>query len=288
MEIRQLRYFVCVADQGSIAAAARALHVAQPALSRQIAALEGELGARLVHRLPRGVALTGAGQELARQAREVLLALKKLTTEVARAAAGGIGSLRIGVMPGYSWLLGSMDEMRRRHPAVRLEVETLLSLEQQEQIKSGKLSAGVMAWRSALDPALSGAKLYTDGFSVAFSRKQLPNFRPRHLKDFAGEKFISFARSQSPSHYDLVARAFAAAGFAPEVSHVASDLPTMVGLVASSRAYAVVPISFRTQCPETVRIARVDGLDLPFDIELVWRTDNDDQILNNFLQLAES
>lgn len=78
MEIRQLRYFLTAAEQGSVAAASRLLHVAQPALSRQISAMEDQLGTRLFDRLPRGVALTRAGREFVLRATRIVDDLQNL------------------------------------------------------------------------------------------------------------------------------------------------------------------------------------------------------------------
>jgi DNA-binding transcriptional LysR family regulator len=78
MDLRQLRYFMAVCQAGSVAAASRALHVAQPALSRQISALEQELGAGLFVRLPRGVALTRAGEALRQHAGQALADVEAL------------------------------------------------------------------------------------------------------------------------------------------------------------------------------------------------------------------
>ena len=93
MELRQLRYFVAVCSAGSVAGATKALHIAQPALSRQMMALEDEFGAQLLVRLPRGVALTRAGEALLAQAKLMLAGSESLRAQVALAANGKADSV---------------------------------------------------------------------------------------------------------------------------------------------------------------------------------------------------
>src|SRR5471032_3279898 len=103
MELRHLRYFLAVADYGSVAEAARRLHIVQPALSRQIRDLEEELGSDLFHRNAKGVQLTTAGAQFAIDARRVLNDVDSACERFVRIARGQSGALRIGLAPNYSW-----------------------------------------------------------------------------------------------------------------------------------------------------------------------------------------
>lgn len=112
MDLRQLRYFVAVAEEGSITAAARGLHMTQPPLSLAISDLERDLGVTLFHRLPRGVALTEAGEHLMVAARQ-LLGDATRTQEAMRAMGAGLsGELRIGAEPIGLWSLVSAQVQR--------------------------------------------------------------------------------------------------------------------------------------------------------------------------------
>ncbi|USQ81251.1 LysR family transcriptional regulator [Ornithinimicrobium faecis] len=112
MDLRQLRYFVAVAEEGSITAAARGLHMTQPPLSLAISDLEKDLGVTLFHRLPRGVALTEAGEHLMVAARQ-LLGDATRTQESMRAMGAGLsGELRIGAEPIGLWSLVSQQVQR--------------------------------------------------------------------------------------------------------------------------------------------------------------------------------
>lgn len=290
MEIRQLRYFLTVAEHGSIAAASRLLHIAQPALSRQMALLEADVGCPLFERLPRGVALTRAGKECEAAATKVLHELSNLRKSITAAAGGKIGTLRIGVMPGHSVLpvlRHVLEELASESPRVSVAVETQMALAQLTAIKQGVLDAGFVAWRSPLDSSLTGDVIFRDQMVVAIPRSMAAASRPvRRLEQLANKPFISFVREGSPSLHDLLMRAFTEAGITIMASPTAADLPTLMGLVSSGLGYAMVPASFSTQCPENVRLQTLPDLDVHFDVELVRRKNNEDPVLKRFVDAA--
>ncbi|OWT55020.1 LysR family transcriptional regulator [Achromobacter insolitus] len=290
MELRQLRYFVAVCSAGSVAGAAKALHIAQPALSRQMMALEDEFGAQLLVRLPRGVALTRAGEALLAQAKLMLAGSESLRAQVALAANGKAGSLRIGVMPGYSWLPGlgqAIAALSRASPHTDVLVESGLSAWQLDAIKRHELDAGVVAWRSPLDSEVEGMKIYEDRMVLAMPAAAARGMgRIRSLEDLAGQKFILFPRAGSPSHYDALVRILKDAGIPlARPGAAATDLPTILGLVSAGLGCAIIPDSFRKHGPAGVVFKEIGGIDLSFDLELVWRADQRDPLLASFLRM---
>ncbi|MGN8084015.1 LysR family transcriptional regulator [Variovorax sp. 22077] len=292
MELRQLRYFLAVAEHGSVAAASRVLHIAQPALSRQIASIEDQMGSRLFDRLPRGVALTRAGRELVGRAARVLQDANELQQHVAQAATGSVGTLRVGVMPGHSALpaLGSAIQVfTQDSPEVTIALETQLSNNQMAAIKEGKLDAGLVVWRSLLDPTLAGELIHRDEMVVAMPRAvSLAKGRVRRLSQLSTERFVLFPRDRSPFLYDMVVRSFELAGVKSLASPTAADMPALMGLVATGVGCAVVPASYQQQCPSNIVLKRVSGLEIVCEIELVFRTDNRDPLLLKFVDVARS
>src|SRR5260370_24392236 len=103
MELRHLRYFVAVGEAQHYGRAARQLHVAQPALSRQIQDLEREIGFPLFDRLPRGVKLSAAGKLFLEDSRRILAEVKEATPPAERVASGNAGTLRVGFVEAISW-----------------------------------------------------------------------------------------------------------------------------------------------------------------------------------------
>lgn len=141
VEVRRIRYFLAVAGHGSVAEAARKLHIAQPALGRQIKDLEEELGVALFQRDARGVGLTLAGKEFATDSRVVMAALNAAKERVAHIAQSTKGTLRIGITPNFGWhpkILESIRLFSNMYPevAVLLDDEPLrfiyLSSEQRQ------------------------------------------------------------------------------------------------------------------------------------------------------------
>lgn len=290
LELRQLRYFTAVCAAGSLAGASRVLHIAQPALSRQMAALEAELGARLLVRLPRGIAPTRAGEALLAHAKSLLADTESLRAQVELAARGKAGSLRIGVMPGYSWLpaLGhAIATLSRESPHTGVLVQSGLSAWQMDAIKQHELDAGIVAWRSPLDGELAGMKIGEDHMVLAIPAATARSVgRIRRLSDLAGQEFILFPREGSPSHYDAVVRILKAAGIPlGRLGAAAADIPTTIGLVSAGLGCAIVPSSCKRYRPANTVIQEVRGLDLKFDLELVWRADASDPLLRSFVQL---
>ena len=290
MELRQLRYFIAVCAAGSVAGASKVLHIAQPALSRQMAALEEEFGAKLLVRLPRGMALTRAGEALLVHAKLLLAGTDSLRTHVGLAAKGKAGSLRIGVMPGYSWLpaLGhAIAAFSRESPHADVLVQSGLSAWQLDAIKRHELDAGIVAWRSPLDIEIEGMKIYKDSMALAMPAAVVRNVgRIRALSDLAGQEFILFPREGSPSHYDALVRILKAANIPiGRLGAAAADIPTIIGLVSAGLGCAIVPSSYRHHCPANIVLKEIHGLDLKFDLELVWRADLRDPLLNSFVRM---
>lgn len=290
MELRQLRYFVAVCAAGSVTAAAKTLHIAQPALSRQMTALENELGVPLLVRLPRGIALTRAGEELLAQAKSVLAGTESLRAKVELAAKGQVGSLKIGIVPGYSWLpaLGqAIAALSRESPRTAVLVQPSLSAWQLGAIKRHELDAGIVAWRSPFDTEVEGVKIYEDHMVLAMPAAVAHNVgRIRSLNDLAGQEFILFPREGSPAHYDALARILKTAHIPiGRLGAAAADIPTIVGLVSAGLGCAIVPSSYQDHGPANIVFKQIKDLGLKFDLELVWRAGRRDPLLSNFVEL---
>ena len=133
MELRHLRYFVGVGEEQHFGRAAERLHIAQPALSRQIQDLEREIGFLLFERLPRGVRLSEAGKVFLSDARRILQDVDDAKRRAERIALGQAGTLRIGIATAVSWhglVVNALREFRRRRPDVALVLHHMVSVHQ--------------------------------------------------------------------------------------------------------------------------------------------------------------
>ncbi|MEP6790654.1 MAG: LysR family transcriptional regulator, partial [Ramlibacter sp.] len=145
MEIRQFRYFVRIADMGSFSRAAQTLHIAQPALSQQIAQLEDELGQALLHRLPGGVRLTEAGSVFYRHAQRLLAQLAEVEGAVAHVAAHPSGSVRVGLPQSTAshYALPLLARLRESFPGIEIEFFDELSGHLLRGLNTGRLDIAV-------------------------------------------------------------------------------------------------------------------------------------------------
>lgn len=215
MELRHLRYFVAVAEEGSVNRAALRLHVSQPSLSRQIAQLERELGQRLLERTSRGVRLTPAGQVLLPHAHQ-LLTLADATRETVAGAVGARQPVTVGVPPGTdgAWLVALVDTVRAHLPHIALEYVEATSSEQLRLLGAGLLDLGLVH-RPPPDP-LNAGELCHDPLGIAV--------RPGHplaerggfgLADLDGVRILLHAQDRLPAEQHGLVAAARAAGVRP-------------------------------------------------------------------------
>lgn len=146
MELRQLRYFVKIADLGSLSKASRALHIAQPALSQQMAQLESELGHPLLTRLSTGVRMTEQGEIFYRHAQRVLRGIDDIPAAVASLEKSPSGTVSIGLPQSTAWQYAEplMETVASRYPAITLEIFDEISAHIPGRVTSGKFDMGVI------------------------------------------------------------------------------------------------------------------------------------------------
>lgn len=287
VELRHLRYFVAVAEAGSMMAGARVIGIAQPALSRQVRELEEVLGTPLLVRRSTGILLTAAGASFLRDATRLLTELERSRERALRSAAGQLGELRLGVLPNYFPLpvvSSVLKTFRNSCPDVMLSVTPMLSAGQAAAITRGELDGGIMAWRQDEAPHLSGVRLLRDRFVLAMLATPGQRFRaPRRLAELTGAPFVWFDPQRSAAHHRFLREQCQRAGFTPHIGQVGSDIPTLIGLVAAGMGYAFVPESTAPTCPRTVRLVALDELAGRFDVEFVYDGQKDSPVVQQFL-----
>src|SRR5689334_8999657 len=162
MELRQLQYFVTLAEELHFGRAAQRLHIVQPAVSQQLRRLESELGTRLVDRSTRRVALTAAGQRFLPEARAVLAAAER-----ARDAVAGQATLRLGTSTGLGERLHSLlAEFARRAPEITVELIRVPAAARMRQVAEGTLDAALVRGNPS-HPGVRVGPLWSDPLVVA-------------------------------------------------------------------------------------------------------------------------
>ena len=289
MELRHVRYFVTVAEHLSFARAARALHISQPPLSRQIRALEDELGTPLLTRTKRAVALTPAGAALLPEARRLLRDADALKVGARAHAAGEIGTLALGFigLAAYNVLPGVLPEFHRLHPGVRLALREATSDVLLGALRQGEIDVALVL-PPADDPALEYATLHRDVLVAALpaARRELRGRAPLRLAALATEPFVLFPRKVGTSLYDQIVGLCRRAGFSPRVEQEAIQMQTIVSLVAAGMGVALVPASLMNLRRTGVVYRPLTDRSPRIELGIVWRSADDAPAVQAFVGLA--
>ncbi|GAA4558302.1 LysR family transcriptional regulator [Pseudonocardia xishanensis] len=177
MDLRQLQYFTVIVREGSLSRAAHKLHVGQPALSKQIQALERELGVELLVRMPGGVRPTVPGARLMEMSQTLLTYVEDIRSAVRAAASTLTGTVRLGLSPSLVPALAGYLEGRfaERHPQARIEIVEALPMFLEEWIEEGRLELGVFTHQAGPpNPLLSTVVVGTDAMLLVARRGTVP------------------------------------------------------------------------------------------------------------------
>ncbi|MGN6579920.1 MAG: LysR family transcriptional regulator [Bordetella sp.] len=191
MELRQLRYLIGIHEAGGVLAASRSLHIAQPALSQSMAALESELDAKLFLRSNRGMTLTDAGKALLEHARIVLADVERARDAVQRAETEIQGEVSIG-LPTTVALVATLPVLRAAHeqyPRIRLKIIESHSGFLSEWLKSGRLDISVL-FAASHDPTLSSQPLLEERLALVTRPDLIPQAGFLPLSKLAGQRLL--------------------------------------------------------------------------------------------------
>src|SRR6202163_2961089 len=243
MELRHLRYFIAVAEEGSLTVAAqKRLHTAQPSLSRQIHDLEGELGVQLLIRGPRGIELTASGRVFLDHARVPLLQLKAAAEAARRAAQPARSSFAIGFLTGYEmdWLPAVMEILHAELPNTEVIIHSQDSPDLAAGLIRGKIDLAFLRPEKQA-PGLKFRLLRKDPLIVVMPRDHAlaarNSIRPQ---DIAGQTFIGVSPIRAPTLWAVVNDYLKPLGVKPD--HQAENLAMAISLVASTAAISVLPL----------------------------------------------
>ena len=296
MNLRQIRYFKTVAETENFRKASQELRIAQPALSRQMKALEDELGVELFERLPRGVRLSHAGQVLLQRCRTLLSDHDSIVEEVQGVGRGLAGQLRLGfieVAALSAIMPSSMRMFRSAVAGVQLELQSKASLDQIEEIRHRRLDGGFLYNPPAADPEVVSMLLERHPVYLAVpDSSDLSQRTSVRLKELTEEQFIWFHRASSPKYHDQLAEAIGAAGVNYTVIHQSESEAVMLALVRMGLGIAFVNAMQARRRPDGVTLLPVDDLEVMIDLHFAWRVDEISPTLRRFIavlnQLAKS
>lgn len=270
MELRQLRYFVAVAEEKNLSRAAIRLHLSQPPLTRQIHQLEADLGARLFERNSRGVELTEAGKLFLDDAHNILDMSVRAAARARSAQEGQIGRLDVAVFGSvmFDRLPRLLAHFRATHPGVELVFHTMSKGDQIEALRQGRIHAGFSRLTSS-HPDIASEMLQHERLLVALPEGHALLKRTRlRVQDLADCPLVLFASGPRPNFTDVVYSLFERAGLRPTMGQTVEDAVTGVALVAAgfgaclvpeSASYVRVPgVAFRALSPASPRLLDVN------------------------------
>ena len=252
MELRHIRYFMAIAEEGTFTRAAARLGIGQPPLSAQIKDLEAEVGVALFHRVPRGAELTAAGQAFFDTIQSVPGQVSAACEAARRAARGETGSLRIGFTGSgaFNSLVPSIIRAyRRAAPGVDLTLEESNSNGLVAALRAGTLDAAFLRPGAVSEEGLRFRIVAEEPMVAAVpSSHRLVTDAPVQgvrLADLAEDFFILTPRELGPSLFETIVQACRAAGFEPKRGLQAPQIASVLALVAAEFGVSIVPASMR-------------------------------------------
>jgi DNA-binding transcriptional LysR family regulator len=286
MELRQLRYFVAVAEERHFGRAAKRLRLSQPPLSAQIKGLEEELGVKLFQRSTRQVALTDAGRTFLERAEGILEAVEE-AKEAAKGADEGVrGRLEIGFISSATLglLPPAIRLFRERFGGVEIELRELTSAQQIDALYAGEIRVGLVRLPLRA-PGLRFEPLQEESFLVALpSGHPLEALESVPLEAMVDQPLIFFTRQLMPSLHAQIVELFQRVGAFPNVVQHAVHLQTIVGLVASDVGLAILPEPAERLSREGVVYRSLDAPDATSWVGLA-RVEGDGSLLvENFVR----
>jgi DNA-binding transcriptional LysR family regulator len=295
MELRHLRYFLAVAEEGHITRAAERLGIAQPPLSQQIRALERELDAQLFRRKPRGVELTDAGRSLVEEARVILGHIDRARATAQRTARGERGRIALGFTssaPFHPFVPRVIRAFREAFPEVALTLEESGTTELIEDLRHDRIDAAFIRTPVADPHGLAVYPLLEEAMVVALPSAHAlggdgENDAALPLRALAAETFVVYRRSSGPGLHDAIIAACHAAGFSPRVGQQAPRIVSTLNLVAAGLGISLVPDSLQRMHLDGVVFRRLRGAAQPrAPLNLAARRGDPSATVRRFLALV--
>jgi len=298
MDLRQLRYFMAVAESGHITRAAAALGLQQPPLSQQIKALEQSLGLQLFQRHAKGVTLTEAGRLLRDDGHRLLQAMDATESRLRALARGEQGRLALGYTSSaaaHAFVPRSLRACRQQHPQISLVLSEHNAAELTDELLAGRLHCGLLRVPVARPAGLMFETLLSEPAMVALPSDHPlappPGRRPRPLAlaDLRDEGFILVRQPGAPGLYANLLALCQAQGFQPRVVAEVPRMMSNLNLVAAGAGISVVPASMQGVHAHAVAYCPLDPrtpLDAP--LTLAWRASDQAGPTATFVALARA
>jgi LysR family transcriptional regulator, benzoate and cis,cis-muconate-responsive activator of ben and cat genes len=286
MDLRQLRYFVAVAEDGNISRAAKRIFLTQPALSRQIRALEDEIGQCLLERQAHSIRLTPVGEALLREARD-LLAHAEQVVERVRAAGSGV-RLRIGYAPSLAagLLAAALEIFTQAHPKARVELFDLSTEEMLEGLENDQLDVALSVGQQRGRRGLKWTPLRQAAWQLVVNRNH-PLARRSQVTpaEIAREPLLVYCQRDYPEYWKIIMGWLRQHKLRPRIAGEYDGLESLMAAVESGLGVALLTSRTAHRVPERVRLKELSAAPQPVCIAVGHRDDRtDDKPLAVFIE----
>ncbi len=292
IELRQLKYFIKIAELEHFGQAAAELHIVQPALTRQIKQLEEELEVELFERLPRGVRLTAAGKVLLERARGLMTELERTIGATRLAGQGKTGFLRVGFADGATYsgqVPAIIREFRKKSPAVELELIPASSMAQAELLAHNSIDIGFVYWLPKDTSSVDHHEINHENVMLAVAESNILARRKKvRLSELQHLPFIWFKRSNAPMFHDLIGERCSRAGLTLNVVQEAFTESTMLSLVAADIGLTFITAEAHRRKPDNVVLLEVEDLEATITLKAIWRASDRTPALKEFVKVVRA
>src|SRR6202167_1850409 len=285
MELRHLRYFIAVAEAGSLTVAAqRMLHTSQPSLSRQIRDLEDEVGAQLLTRRARGIELTPAGRAFLEHARSVLAQVEAATEAARRVAHPAKPCFSMGFLTGHelTWMPEALRILRDELPNIDVLISSQSSPLLAEGLAQGKIDAAFLRREKGL-PGLGFRLLMKEPLMVILpSDHRLAALKTVSPRDLVGETFVAVSNT-APVLRRIIDHSLKRSGVHITPAHEADHVTMGMSLIVSTGGVGLLPAYAQNFLPSSVTSRPLRGETPTVDLVLGYRKSNPSPILKLLL-----
>ena len=285
MELRHLRYFVAVAEAGSLTMAAqRELHTSQPSLSRQIRDLEGEVGAQLLTRHARGIELTPAGRVFLDHVRSVLSQIEAATGAVRRAAHPAKPCFSLGFLTGHewTWMPEALRILRDELPHIDVMISSQYSPRLADGLAQGKIDAAFLRREKGV-PGLAFRLLLREPLMVILpSDHRLAALKAISPRDLVGEPFV-IVSDTAPVLRGVIDDYLKRCGIKITPAHEADHVTMGMSLIASTRGVGLLPAYAQKFLPSSITSRPLEGDAPTVELVLGYKKSNQSPILKLLL-----
>jgi DNA-binding transcriptional LysR family regulator len=285
IDLRQMRYFVCLAEELHFGRAAERLGIAQAPLSQQIKLIEERLGVALFHRTTRRTRLTAAGQTLLRHAREILDATDRAVAHTRAMAGEATGRITVaGVNVAMTHVIPPiLAEFRKRWPAVIVDILPLGTAEQLRTLETGEITVAFIRPTEQV-AYMQVETILSEGFVAALPRgHHLTAKSEIALRDFVGESLIGYAPILGANYATIMMTALRKAGLQTRVVRECTHTMAVAAQVASGLGVAIMPSWIANISSPYLEFRPIPELPQAIDLVVAWSAGEVSPIVRDFI-----